>query len=114
MDKQARDLRKKGIRAHVKGSQKKPRLNVFRSNFHIYASLVDDLEGKTLVAASEKNIKPPGKLKKTERAFLVGKTIGEKALKKGFKEIVFDRAGYLYHGRVKKLAEGAREAGLKF
>lgn len=114
MDTQARNLRKKGIRAKVKGSQKRLRLSVFRSNLHIYACLVNDQGGKTLLAASEKDIKGNEKLPRSDRAFLVGKAIGEKALKKGFKEVVFDRAGYLYHGRVKKLAEGAREAGLKF
>ncbi len=114
MDNQARNLRKKSIRKKVKGDKNRPRLNIFRSSLHIYANLVDDQEGKILVSASEKDIKGGGKLPKSERAFLVGKAIGEKALKKGFKEIVFDRAGYLYHGRVKKLADGAREAGLKF
>jgi large subunit ribosomal protein L18 len=114
MKDQARNQRKKPIRAKLKGTQKRPRLNVFRSNLHIYASLVDDHSGKILISTKEKDIKSSGKKPKKERAFLVGKTLGEKAIKKGFKEVVFDRAGYLYHGRIKKLAEGAREAGLKF
>jgi large subunit ribosomal protein L18 len=114
MNERSRDLRKKSIRKKLKGTKQKPRLNVFRSSLHIYANLVDDSEGKILISTNEKDIKSSSKLPKIEKAFLVGRTIGEKALKKGFKEVVFDRAGYLYHGRIKKLAEGAREAGLKF
>ena len=114
MKRNARILRKKSIRVRVVGSKEIPRLNVFRSNVHIYAALIDDLDGKTLIMASDKNIKDGEKLTKSRRAYQVGKTIGQEAIKKGFKKVVFDRAGYLYHGRVKNLAEGAREAGLKF
>src|SRR3989344_5492667 len=114
MNRKARILRKKSIRVRVVGSKEIPRLNVFRSNVHIYAALIDDLDGKTLIMASDKNIKDGEKLTKSRRAYQVGKTIGQEAIKKGFKKVVFDRAGYLYHGRVKNLAEGAREAGLKF
>ena len=114
MNRKARILRKKSIRARIVGSKETPRLNVFRSNVHIYAALIDDLEGKTLVASSDKDIKGGEKLTKSERAYQVGKAIGQASIKEGFKKVVFDRAGYLYHGRVKNLAEGAREAGLKF
>src|SRR4030065_514098 len=114
MNRKARILRKKSIRARVVGSKEIPRLNVFRSNVHIHAALINDLEGKTLIAVSDKNVKDHENLTKSKRAYQVGKTIGQEAIKKGFKKVVFDRAGYLYHGRVKNLAEGAREAGLKF
>ncbi len=109
-----RQRRKKSIRPKVLGTSQRPRINVFRSSKHIYASLIDDTSGKTLLWVSEKEVKGENKLQKSDKAFLVGKSFGEKALKKGIKKAVFDRAGYLYHGRVKKLAEGAREAGLEF
>ncbi len=108
-----REKRKKSIKPKVLGTQERPRINVFRSSKHIYASLIDDKEGKTLLWVSESSIKGE-KLPKVEKAFLVGKNLGEKAVKKGFKKAVFDRAGYVYHGRVKKLAEGVRSAGLEF
>jgi len=92
MNRQARILRKKSIRAKVKGNQQRPRLNVFRSSKHIYASLINDQEGKTMTAASEKDIQSASELSKTEKAYLVGKAIGQKATKKGFKKVVFDRA----------------------
>lgn len=114
MDRKARIARKKSVRKKITGNKEVPRLNIFRSNVHIYATLINDLDGKTLISASDKNIKDSSKLPKSKRAFQVGKTIGQKAIKKGFKKVVFDRAGYLYHGRVKNLAEGAREAGLNF
>jgi len=114
MNREAREKRKHLVRKKLTGTKSRPRLNVFRSSKHIYAALVDDAEGKTLLAASEKDIKAAAKTTKTEKAFLLGRAIGERALKRGFKIIVFDRAGYLYHGRVRKLAEGAREAGLQF
>ena len=114
MDKTAREKRRLSIRKETIGTKKCPRLNVFRSNRSIYATLIDDQEGKTLLASSERDIGGSAKATKTEKAFLVGKLLGEKARKGGFEKIVFDRAGYLYHGRVKRLAEGAREAGLKF
>ena len=114
MDSDARARRKKAFRAKIIGSEPQLRLNVFRSSKHIYAALIDNRVGKTLVSASEKDIKGSAGLPKTEKAFLVGKAIAAKALKKGFKKVIFDRAGYLYHGRVKRLAEGAREGGLEF
>lgn len=106
--------RKSAIRAKVSGDASRPRLNVFRSNNHIYGALIDDSVGKTLVSMSDKSLKTIKKETKTDLAFAVGKLLAEKALKKNLKEVVFDRGGYLYHGRVKALAEGAREGGLKF
>ena len=106
---------KRRIRNHVLGSENRPRLSVFRSNKEIYAQLVDDVNGKTLMSASsrDKDI-ADSKKTKTELSKLVGISIGTKAVKAGIEKIGFDRNGYLYHGRVKSLAEGAREAGLKF
>jgi len=105
-------MRQKRVRAKVIGSQAKPRLNVFRSLSHIYVQLIDDEAGKTLAAASSAEIKTKGK--KSEVAAAVGKLAAEKALKLGIKKVVFDRAGYQYHGRVKQLADAARAAGLEF
>ena len=106
---------KRRIRKHVFGSESRPRLSVFRSNKEIYAQLVNDVTGETIAAASSRDKDlSTAKGTKTEVATLVGKSIGEKALKAGASNITFDRGGYLYHGRVKSLAEGAREAGLKF
>lgn len=106
---------KNRIRKIVSGTETKPRLTVFRSNKEIYAQIVDDVNGKTISAASsrDKDISS-AKGNKSEVATLVGKAVAEKALKAGIETIAFDRGGYLYHGRVKSLAEGAREAGLKF
>lgn len=105
---------KNRIRKIVGGTEARPRLSVFRSNKEIYAQIINDVDGKTLAAASsrDKDIKAEGT--KLEVAALVGKSIAEKALKAGVETISFDRGGYLYHGRVKSLAEGAREGGLKF
>ena len=100
------------VRSKVSGTAERPRLSVFRSNKEIYAQLVDDVKGVTLVAASSKNGELAGS--KMEKANAVGKAIAEKALAAGIEAVVFDRGGYLYHGRVKSLAEGAREGGLKF
>ena len=106
---------KNRIRKVVAGTAESPRLSVFRSNKEIYAQIVDYVTGKTIAAASSRD-KDINKEKgtKIEIAKLVGKSIGDKALKAGLESISFDRGGYLYHGRVKSLAEGAREAGLKF
>lgn len=103
------------IRKTVSGTAERPRLAVFRSNKEIYAQLIDDVNGKTITAASsrDKDI-DASKVNKVEAAKLVGKAIAEKATKAGVETISFDRGGYLYHGRVKSLAEGAREGGLKF
>lgn len=100
------------IRSHVFGTPEKPRLSVFRSNKEIYAQLIDDVHGKTIVAASSKKL--TDKINKTEKSAQVGKDIAELALKAGISTVSFDRNGYLYHGRVKSLAEAAREGGLKF
>jgi len=112
---QRRTRIKNRIRKVVSGTETRPRLSVFRSNKEIYAQIVDDVTGITISAASsrDKDISS-AKGNKTEVAALVGKSVGEKALKAGVETITFDRGGYLYHGRVKSLAEGAREAGLKF
>lgn len=106
---------KKSIRKRIFGTAEQPRLSVYRSNKAIYVQVIDDLLGKTLVTASsmEKDF-ASAKATKTELAELVGKRIAEKALSAGIKNIVFDRNGYLYHGRVKALAQGVREGGLKF
>jgi large subunit ribosomal protein L18 len=103
------------IRKVVKGTSQRPRLSVFRSNTGIYAQLIDDIKGVTLLSASSQDRDLRGKkITKTEQAALVGKKIAEKALAAGIKEVAFDRGGFLYHGRVKALADGAREGGLKF
>ena len=111
----ARLKRHARVRKNISGTAERPRLNVFRSSKHIYAQIIDDVAGNTLVAASS-----------LEKAFTenyggncdaakaVGKMVAEKALEKGIKTVVFDRGGYIYHGRVAALAEGAREAGLEF
>jgi large subunit ribosomal protein L18 len=103
------------VRQVINGTQERPRLSVFRSNKEIYCQLINDLAGQTLVAASsnEKGILEK-KGTKTEKAKLVGQLIAERAKEQGIDTIVFDRNGYLYHGRVKALAEAAREGGLKF
>ncbi|MBD5285338.1 MAG: 50S ribosomal protein L18 [Bacteroides sp.] len=108
---QRRNKIKTRIRGKVSGTAARPRMTVFRSNKQIYVQLVDDLEGKTLVATSSKGIEGGTK---TEIAAKVGKAAAEKALAAGITEVVFDRNGYLFHGRVKSLADAAREGGLKF
>jgi len=110
----AKKKRQKRIRYKITGSEIRPRLSVFRSNKYIYGALVDDSAGKTLVSASERQLKVKSKVTKTENAFEVGKLLATKAGKKNIKKVIFDRAGYLYHGRVKALAQGAREGGLEF
>jgi len=103
------------IRKVVSGTEARPRLAVFRSNKEIYVQLVDDVTGKTLVAASSRDKEISSeKGTKSEIAALVGKAVAEKAKSAGVETVSFDRGGYLYHGRVKSLADGAREAGLKF
>lgn len=109
--------RHKRVRNKISGTPDCPRLNVYRSLTNIYAQLIDDVAGVTLVAASslDKDIK--GQVENTgniEAAKLVGELVGKKALEKGIEEVTFDRGGNIYHGRIKALAEGAREAGLKF
>ena len=103
------------IRKIISGTKDQPRLSVFRSNKEIYAQLVDDVNGNTIISSSstEKEISKL-KVNKIEMAMEVGKKLAEKAISKGIKQVSFDRSGYLYHGRVKSLADGAREGGLKF
>lgn len=119
-DKQATKLRRqKRVRAKIFGTHQRPRLCVFRSGKHIYAQLVDDEKGKTLVSAKDQEIKSKGKKKsssdeKNGTAFEVGKLLAEKALKDKIDKAVFDKREYAYHGKVKALAEGAREGGLRF
>jgi large subunit ribosomal protein L18 len=110
---QLRTRRHKRVRKHVFGTAERPRLVVFRSNRGIAAQLVDDLEGKTLAAASWLSIRK-AKGTKAEQAAEVGKLLAQNAKKAGIEKVVFDRGGYLYHGRVKALAEAAREGGLEF
>ncbi len=107
---------KRRIRKKIRGTQDKPRLSVYRSNNEIYAQIIDDDNGKTLVSASskEKEISQKDNVNKSEQAKLVGVSVAEKAKAAEIMHVVFDRNGYLYHGRVKALAEGAREGGLKF
>jgi large subunit ribosomal protein L18 len=116
LTKQERRYRiKKRIRKIVSGTAERPRLNVFRSNKQIYAQLIDDLTGRTLMAVSSLNKDFVGaEGTKIEIASKVGKAIAEKAIASGITSVVFDRNGYLYHGRVKQLADAAREGGLKF
>jgi large subunit ribosomal protein L18 len=110
---QARERRHRRVRKRIFGTVDRPRLVVFRSNRGIEAQLVDDVEGKTLAAASWLQLKKSFKGKKTEQAAEVGKLLAQNAKKAEIEQAVFDRGGYLYHGRVKALADGAREGGLK-
>ncbi len=111
---EARERRHRRVRRHLVGTAERPRLVVFRSNRGIEAQLVDDLAGKTLAAASWLHLKKSFKGDKTEQAAEVGKLLAANAKKAGVESVVFDRGGYLYHGRVKALADGAREGGLRF
>ena len=108
----ARLKRHTRVRSKISGTAECPRLNVFRSSKNIYVQIIDDINGVTLVAASTLELEGNGGNK--EAAFKVGEAIAKKAADKGITEVVFDRGGYIYHGRVKELAEGAREGGLKF
>ncbi len=113
----SRKRRHRRVRTKITGTTERPRLNVFRSSKNIYAQVIDDQSGRTLVAASSldprlRSEQPRGNNR--EEARKVGALLGQRAADKGIKEVVFDRGGYLYHGRVKELAEGAREAGLNF
>ena len=110
MKKDARIKRHQTIRKHLSGTKDRPRLAVFRSGKHIYAQIIDDSSSKTLVFASD--IKESGT--KMQKAYKVGKNIAEKALKNKITSVVFDRGGFLYHGRIAELGKGAREGGLKF
>ena len=111
---EARHRRHKRVRGKISGTAERPRLVVFRSNRGIEAQLVDDAEGRTLAAASWRQLKKSFKGTKSEQAAEVGKLLAANAKKAGLERVVFDRGGYLYHGRVKALADGAREGGLVF
>ena len=114
---EVRRIRHERVRKKISGTPTRPRLCVYRSNAHIYAQVIDDEAGSTLAAAStvEKDIAAQiGEMDKKGASKLVGKTVAERALAKGIKEVVVDRGGYIYTGRVAKLAEGAREGGLDF
>ncbi|MEP7377821.1 MAG: 50S ribosomal protein L18 [Chitinophagaceae bacterium] len=120
MNAKVKTTRRQNIRFRIRrkigeGTAQKPRLSVFRSNADIYVQLIDDLNGQTLAAASsrEKDIVAQ-KVSKVEKSKLVGEAIAKKALELGIKTVTFDRGGYLYHGRVKSVADGAREGGLQF
>ena len=108
-----RERRHRSIRKRVQGTAARPRLNVFRSSVHIYAQIIDDERGHTLVAASSLE-KAVAVGNKTDRAREVGRLVAERAVEQGIRQVVFDRGGYLYHGRVKAVAEGARAAKLEF
>ena len=112
----ARQRRHRRIRVALRGTGQRPRLNVFRSLHHIYAQVIDDATGTTLAAASTNEPDSRGSASgtKVDRARFVGRIIAERARDKGINAVVFDRGGYLYHGRVKALADAAREAGLEF
>jgi len=114
---QKRKERHYSIRNKIVGTPERPRLNIFKSSKHIYAQVIDDATGTTLASAStldKELVNQIAELTKTDAAKLVGKTVGERAKNKGINAVVFDRGGYLYHGRVKLLADGARESGLEF
>lgn len=113
----ARQKKHKRMRGHIHGTAERPRLAVFRSNKHMYAQIIDDKKGVTLVSASTLQADVKEGLEYTdniEAAVRVGKVIGERALQAGIKEVVFDRGGFVYHGKVQALADAAREAGLTF
>lgn len=112
----ARERRKLSIRRRISGDSVRPRLSVFRSAKHIYAQVIDDVSQSTLVSAStlEQDVRGGEKVKKTDFAKRVGQAIAKRCLEKGINKVVFDRNGFIYHGRVSALAEGAREGGLEF
>lgn len=111
MKRESRIKRHLTIRKHLAGTKTCPRLAVFRSNKHIFAQIIDDSMGKTLVSVSDNKM---DKVSKSKKAYEIGKKLAEKALKFKIKEVVFDRGGFLYHGRIAQLAKGAREGGLEF
>lgn len=108
-----RKIRHERVRAKIKGTAERPRVSVFKSNYHLYVQIINDKDGKTLVAVSDKEIKLKNKTKKV-LAYEVGKLIAKKSAAKNIINVVFDRGGYKYHGIILELAKGAREGGLKF
>ena len=111
---ESRELRHKRVRTKISGTSERPRLSVYRSNKGIYAQVIDDVAAKTLVAASTLDKEVKTKASNIEAAKEVGDLIAKRAIKAGIKTVVFDRGGYIYHGKIKALAEAAREAGLEF
>ena len=109
-----RKKRHKRVRSKISGTPERPRLNVFRSEKHIYAQVIDDTQGHTICSASSVEKSFEGRGSNKEGAHKVGEMVAERAIAKGINVVVFDRGGYIYHGRVKELAEAAREGGLKF
>ncbi len=112
--KKLRSKRHLRVRRKISGTNERPRLAVYRSEKNIYAQIIDDVKGTTLVSASSVDKDFQGVGSNKEAAKVVGQTIAKRAIEKGIKEVIFDRGGYIYHGRVQNLAEGAREAGLEF
>lgn len=110
----ARNRRRQRVRRKISGTSQRPRLSVFRSNRYIYAQLIDDVEGRTIAAASSQEADLRGSSLTVETAAEVGALLGQRAKEAGVTEVVFDRGGYKFHGRVKALAEAARQAGLEF
>lgn len=117
MTKQTKQLKRKmrhnRVRAKIKGTAERPRLSVFKSNYHLYTQIINDSEGKTFIAVSDKEIKAKNKTRKA-LAYEIGKLTAKKAVEKGILNVIFDRSGYKFHGIVSELAKGAREGGLKF
>ena len=111
---ESRELRHKRVRTKISGTAERPRLSVFRSNTGIYVQIIDDVAGNTLVSASTLDKEVKTKASNIEAAKEVGTLVAKRAIKAGIKTVVFDRGGYIYHGKVKALAEAAREAGLEF
>ena len=112
---QKRKIRHKRVRAKISGTSQKPRLSVYRSNKHLFLQLIDDEKNKTLLSVSDREFKSKKKnVKKSDLAYEAGKLLAQKAKEKNIKKAVFDRGGYQYHGRVRRVAEGAREGGLLF
>lgn len=109
-----KERRKKRIRAKIFGTAKRPRLSVFRSNTHIYSQVINDEKAQTLASFSDLKIKKAGTMNKVQQAGLVGEGLAKAALAKKIKKVIFDRNGFIYHGRIKALAEGARKGGLEF
>lgn len=109
-----RKIRHKRVRAKIQGTRQRPRLFVFKSNKHLYGSLIDDISGKTLLSLSDKKLSKSNIGNTKEAANLLGKELAKSAISAGYKKVVFDRGGYKYHGKIKELAEGAREGGLQF
>lgn len=111
---QKRQIRHRRVRAKIFGTTARPRLSVYRSNKHLFLQLIDDDQGKTLVSVSDRHLKSKKKLTKSDLAYEAGKALAKKAAEAGIKKAIFDRGGYKYHGRVEKIANGAREGGLVF